>query len=438
MTSCQDIKPNRAKSKTRVYIVCSMFIAASYILSSTTIAAEKISHPSSNKISAFEKNSTTTSPFNEQYSKRLLEMMTYYQLPSISIAINLGGKIVWAEAKGLADINQNIAATTHTQYAVGSIAKPMTSLAVARLVDQKKLSFDKTIDSYGDYKPHLSKLTVYQLASHTAGIVHHNKQREIREFEDVHDHFKTAEALDVFDSEELLFKPGTDFSYSSNGYILLSDVVGKAARNSFINIMKQEVFTPLNMVLTEHDTSTAGGDNEAIYYKGRGKEGLFIESQVSRDRSFLFGGGGYISTPSDLVRMAWGLQQDRYLSTKVKETLFTPVKLVQGKINKQNYALGWRVHHVPLAKLLRDTSSNRVVSDSLNNEELEATIKGIHHGGTVAGAASAYLLFFPQSRGSIAFTTNTIPKNETKNRNIRQEMWEILFDFQQKYTNATP
>ena len=357
---------------------------------------------------------------NKHYSKVLADIKKRYKLPSISIAININGKTVWAEAQGLANVEKNIPATIDTQYAVGSIAKPMTTLAMARLIEQKKLDLNQPIVNYGTYNLPLQHITPYQLASHTAGIVHYNKLRENREFKDVRDHFQPAEALNIFDTEKLLFNVGTDFSYSSNGYILLSDVIGNASHKSYIELMNDEVFTPLNMNNTEHDTSLAGLEREAIYYKNVSASGEYIPATTLRDRSFLFGGGGFISTPSDLVNMAWGLQEKNYLSTHTKNTLFTPVKLTNGEVNRQSYALGWRVNELPLQKLF----------PNLDTAQLKKkTVKGIHHGGTVAGAASAYLMFFPDTGVSISFATNTIPKNETKHQNIRQEMWKILYQY---------
>ncbi len=396
----------------------------------SSLADEQKEVDGHNNQSTSEINGLESNKYNGKYSQLLTEIREHYELPSISIAINIGGKVVWAEAQGMADISNNIQATINTQYAVGSIAKPMTTLAMARLHDKGKLALTAPIETYGVYKSNLTKLTPYQLASHTAGIVHHNKLRQIREFNEVSDHFDTAQSLDVFETEKLLFTAGTDFHYSSNGYILLSDVIGQAAKENYIEVMKEEVFNLLGMPLTEHDTSLAGGNNEAIYYKNQINSN-YLPSVVKRDRSFLFGGGGYISTPSDLVNMAWGLQQDTYLSSETKEQLFTPVKLSSGKVNKQNYALGWRVHEIPIEKLIGGTEGYS--SDQLT--EKQTLLRGIHHGGTVDGAASAYLLFFPESSSSIAFTTNTIPKNESKNRNIRQEMWKILFNYQKGHSS---
>ena len=99
---------------------------------------------------------------NQHYSAILADIKKRYGLPSISIAININGKVVWAEAQGYANIEKNILATIETQYAVGSIAKPMTSLAMARLIDQEKLDLYQSINHYGNYNLPLQQFPLTQ------------------------------------------------------------------------------------------------------------------------------------------------------------------------------------------------------------------------------------------------------------------------------------
>jgi len=63
----------------------------------------------------------------------------------------------------------------------------------------------------------------------------------------------------------------------------------------------------------------------------------------------------------------------------------------------------------------------------------KSSIKGIHHGGTVSDAASAYLLMYPDLGMSIAFTTNTIPSNQSEEHDIRMDMWKLLYQFHLNY-----
>ena len=76
-----------------------------------------------------------------------------------------------------------------------------------------------------------------QLASHTSGIGRPWDRRNKREFDEVTDHKSPSEALDIFANDLLKFEPGTDFKYTSSGYILLSAVIESAAQTKQLNIV---------------------------------------------------------------------------------------------------------------------------------------------------------------------------------------------------------
>jgi serine beta-lactamase-like protein LACTB len=102
----------------------------------------------------------------------------------------------------------------------------------------------------------------------------------------------------------------------------------------------RSLWIALKMDNTELDTSFAGLKNEATYYAVYNGENKHIESIKQRDSSFLFGGGGFISTPSDLKRMAKATYGAKYLSDKARALLSTPVKMRNGKVNSDKYSLG--------------------------------------------------------------------------------------------------
>lgn len=388
--------------------------AAAIVLSSTsffTLAKSEGEHISS--------HSSQFKTVNAELNEALNTWQQAFNLPSLVIAVSIEGQTVFNQAVGLADIESGRAATTQTPYSVGSIAKSMTSLAMARLVEQNKLALHAPIDKYGSYQNDWQALTSYQLASHTAGIVHYNKARAEREFETVRDHWLPQQAFDVFADEPLAFKAGSGFQYSSSGYILLSDVLAKAANTPYLQLMRQEVFAPLKMQHTLFDSSLANSGKEAVYYapvklnepdnKARQRD------TAKRDRSFLFGGGGYQSTANDLVNMAWYMTQDDYLSDATRALLTTPVTLPDGKVNPQNYGLGWRIHDMDVSQYIPGKA--------------QQIIKGVHHGGTTANAANAYVLSFPEFGASIAYTTNSIPSSEDPQANLQVQMWLWLYRY---------
>lgn len=338
---------------------------------------------------------------------KMEEIKAQYALPSLSVAIGSENKVIFAEAIGFADVASGKKANTKTQYSVGSLAKPMTGLALAKLVDADKVRLESLVSEYVKEPGYTNSFTVKELASHIAGVPHDTPERETAEFVDTKDHRSPFEAFSVFSSHPLLFEPGSDFKYSSNGYILLSAVIESAAQMNYVDFLRKSLWAEFQMKGFELDVSTAGKLHEATYYAAREDDGSYIPSIAKRDRSFLFGGGGFISTPTDLVRMGQATFQDDYLSSDMQLALRTPTKLKNGEINAEKYSLGWRVGEIRF------------------NDSEEQTWTTLHHGGVTDKASTAYLLVIPECKASIAFATNYIPP---KFWQIRGEMAKILIE----------
>ena len=350
--------------------------------------------------SAYAKNNQSDA---DSASNQLLqEIHSEFALPSFSMAIAVNNEIVYAKAIGFADIASNIPATVDTQYSFGSVAKPMTGLALMRLVQGKKALLtdvlkqhlpdfiaDGAADVTNVTDPRFSSISLRQLASHTAGIVHETPERKVLEYGDIKDHKSPFDAFSAFENHPLLFKPGSGFSYSSHGYIALSAVIERIAKQNFNSYLKEHVWAPLKMTQTRLDNSVNSDDKEATYYASFDKQSGYQLAQTKRDRSFLFGAGGYMSTPSDMVRMASGLYDENFLSSAHVQQMLTPVLLESGEINEQRYAIGWRIGQMQLSE--------------------QESLMVAHHGGVTDIAATSYLLVIPEKKAAIAFVTNMVP-----------------------------
>lgn len=329
-------------------------------------------------------------------------LMAEYQLPSLSLAIGMNNKIVFADALGYSEIKSKVPADKNTQYSVGSIAKSMTGLAIAKFVDENKIVLDKKVSEYLNSPTYTRLFSVRQLASHIAGIPHETVERQIAEFRDIRDYRNPLDAFWTFSSHSLLFKPGSEFKYSSSGYILLSGLIQQVAGMNYVEYLDSTLFKTYSMMGTELDTSFAGKNKEAIYYSEFKSDGGYEKSWEKRDRSFLFGGGGFISTPGDLVKMAQATYDDVFLSKTLKLELRKPTRLSNGDVNSQNYSIGFRVGHIEIQ---------------------DQTFTTLHHGGIMGKAANAYFLVIPDCKASIAFATNFVPDNFWK---IRPKLTGIL------------
>ncbi|MEQ9006994.1 MAG: serine hydrolase domain-containing protein, partial [Ekhidna sp.] len=295
--------------------------------------------------------------------------------PSISIAAIIHGKMVWSYAVGFQDIINNVPADTSTSYRIGSVSKALTSLGLGKLIQEQKIHPDSSIQFYTDHFNEKPRIAIRQLASHQSGIRNYStcfcfpvwEYYRNKEFESV------EESLVDFESDELLFSPDEAFSYSSFNYTALSYAMEKASNMDFLNLMEDGVFKPLEMIHTRPDKHDVPIPNKAVPYD---VDGNLFKKTVDVNLSNKWAGGGFLSTPSDLVRAGNALLDSVYLNSETTELLTTPQRLVNDSINEQYYALGWRHNY----------------SERYFNGERKVAV--IHHGGMAVGGL-ALLAIYP-------------------------------------------
>jgi len=310
-------------------------------------------------------------------------------LPSLSAAIGYDGNLQWAGATGFANIENKQLATTRSRYRTGSVAKPLTAVALVRLMDAGKVKLDTPISQYVPGLPEtVQPLTASLLASHRAGIRHYSRMPQWwmgwHENYSTQDFPNVADGLTLFVDDSLRYEPGTGFQYSTFGYSLLARLMEGASGQPFAQLFDETVFRPAGMTDTAVDTSAPMPGRVAFY---QAQAGRFTPSYPINS-SYKIAGGGLVSTPSDLVRLGTALLADGFVSAEAKKMLWTPLALADGSMNPENYAVGWRI----------DTSTR------LLGEKNPTQI--IHHGGTQQGAA-AFFMLLPEYGITVAVMSNS-------------------------------
>lgn len=295
----------------------------------------------------------------------------------LSIAIGVEDSLVWAEGFGYADRDARMPVTPDTRFRVGSISKSLTAAAVGLLVERGHLDLDAPVQRYVPSFPRKPwVLTTRHLAGHLGGVRHYRGSEFLSQR-----HYETvAEGLTIFEDDSLLFEPGTRYSYSSYGWNLVSAVVEGASRQPFLGFMRREVLDPLGLSATVAEHVDSAIPNVTNFYE-RGDDGVIADAPFV-DNSYKWAGGGFLSTPSDLVRFAFAHLRPGFLRPKTIELLWTSQRTRDGEVT--GYGIGWRVG--------RNGQDRRVVS---------------HSGGSVGGRS--LLLIYPEERVVLAVTANTTP-----------------------------
>ncbi len=319
------------------------------------------------------------------------------EVPSFSVAVGSKGKIIWSEAIGFHNVENEIPVTTESIYRIGSTSKSVTSTLAAKLYEKGIFDLDLEItDQIENYPAKNWPFTPRQLMSHTAGFPHYGdlKPHGLYSVSCNCEYYPTVtEALSIFNDADLLFEPGTDFEYSSLDMILLSAHLEDIANQDFLSLLDEEVFAPLNMSNSFGDHSDPKQAEAIKFYETKNGKyrpwktwGIFPHDI---DLSYKGAGGGIMSTPTDLVRMGNAIVSDSsFLREETKAIFFEPQTLNNGEVNEQLYALGWRSYK------------------EYENEKFDETVWIVHHGGVSKGSMNL-LVLFPDEELVINASINT-------------------------------
>ena len=202
---------------------------------------------------------------------------------------------------------------------------------------------------------------------------------------------RPVDGLQPFAERSLLFEPGTEYRYSSYGWILVSAAVEAVADEPFLAFMRKQIFEPLGMDDTRADSATQPIPRRATFYFPRfaadPKYGLHLMREI--DYSCYAGSSVFLSTPSDLVRFGMAINGGKLLQPATVQLLQTPQRLASGQ--ETGYGLGWDLENVALA-----------------GEQTRA----VGHDGDSLGGMVASLMTFPE-RGIVVSVTSNISFADT-------------------------
>ncbi|HEY0142400.1 MAG TPA: serine hydrolase domain-containing protein [Thermoanaerobaculia bacterium] len=269
----------------------------------------------------------------QQLERFIEQKMRDMRMPGLSVAIRKDD-FVYAKGFGFADVENGVKATEESSYRMASVTKPMTAVAVMKLVEQGKINLDAEVQTYVPYFPKKAHpVTIRQLLQHLGGISHYkNYDAEGH----IRDPKNTKEALAVFQDFDLIAEPGTRYSYSSYGYNLLGAVIEGASGRSYGDYMRDEIWKPLGMNATRMDDPRAIIPNRA---RGYILENGQLRNSEYVDISSRFAAGGTRSTVRDMLAFAMNLE--RVLKPETIEEMWTGGVTRGGEATR--YGLGFSV-----------------------------------------------------------------------------------------------
>jgi CubicO group peptidase (beta-lactamase class C family) len=284
------------------------------------------------------------------------------------VLVARGDAVIFSKAYGAANLEWEVPNTTNTRFRLGSITKQFTAACILLLEERGKLRLQDPIKQYlPDVPDAWSAITVYQLLTHTGGIMNFTG---LPDFDNLQrKSYSPEQLIALFRDRPLVFPPGSGWGYSNSGYIVLGAIIEKVSGQTYEQFLRENIFTPLGMSDSGYDSNSAIIPRRAAGY-AMGSNGLVNAGYIHM--SVPFAAGALYSTTEDLLRWEQGLFGNKLLSAESTRRMITP--------EQRNYAFG----------LMIMTYRGRPV---------------IQHGGLIDGF-SAMLTYYPQDQITVIALSN--------------------------------
>ncbi len=233
-------------------------------------------------------------------------------IPGLSVAFAVDGKIEWARAYGMADLNSARPMDTDSMLLAGSISKPVTALRAHQLVEDGKFDLDEDINAYlsswqvpeNEFTTS-EKVTTRRILNHTAGLTvwgfpGYDVGDEIPSVPEVLDGLGNTDPVRVFK------EPGESWLYSGGGYTILQLAITDQEGVSFPETMRKNVLDRLDMLNSTFENPLPSKFHAvaATGYRSNGDE---VEGKWPIYPEMA--AAGLWTTPSELIQYATKTQE---------------------------------------------------------------------------------------------------------------------------------
>lgn len=212
---------------------------------------------------------------------------------------SVNGEVTWEATTGYSDKDKKQDFTLDTEVRIASIAKSMTAIAVMQLVEEDLLDINLPIDTYIPefIQNGKTKITTKHILSHTSGISAYKNKKE---GENKIIYTSLLDVYDVFKDRKLRFEPGTEFYYTSYGYVVLGILIEKISGLSYEAYMQKHIWDKAEMSHTGIEKPDVKRENATTLYQ-RDRKGN-IKKAKTNNLTNRVPAGGFYSTVNDIIK----------------------------------------------------------------------------------------------------------------------------------------
>jgi CubicO group peptidase (beta-lactamase class C family) len=308
----------------------------------------------------------------------------------LTLAVQCAESPVYVKGYGSADLAAGVPASADTVYEIGSITKQFVAAEIVKLAQEGLLSLDDPVGEYLSWLPvDWQPVTIRQLLSHTGGLPDH-----FAIFADDPDtpfdwakDYAAAELVQAFLTLDgrLVDPPGTSFSYSNSGYVVLAAIIEQLTGQRFGAALDEAFFEPLGLERTALCSPTLPG--MAVGYN-ISRDGPVPGPEVPA--SFLSGAAGICSSAADLINWERQLVAGIAISGESFQAMRSSATLDDG--TAVPYGLG------------------------LHLDALGQNAAIFHEGGTAS--FSSWLAHYPDRELTLVVLSNTLGPNAAAIRDL--------------------
>jgi N-acyl-D-amino-acid deacylase len=365
-----------------------------------------------------------------------------HKIPGASLAIGREGQLIYARGFGYADRDAKSTVEPDALFRIASVSKPITGVAIMKLVQDERLHLEDKVLDYIQSEPHLEEggkfderwkqITVVECLSHTGGW-----DRD-KSYDPMFQAVRMAKSLKIDLpilpdhiiryqlGQPLDFDPLTRYAYSNFGYSILGRVIEKVSGQPYEKYVQESILKQLGIERARIGGSLASerADGEVKYYDVKDASGLAVvgpgagqdEVPISYGtwrQETLDAHGGWIASAGDLVKFAAAFDlgdggrktRGGLLKAATARLMFSPQTAINrpegGGPSSAWYGLGWMLKN--------------------ENDELVA-----RHGGALPCTAAS-LMHFPDGT-NLAMLTNLgqTPEGKFLGRSLEEPLTKLV------------
>ncbi len=328
----------------------------------------------------------------ELLAKKINQLLEKYGTPSVQLGIIRDDKIIFNQAFGYSNVERKEKATKDTVYAIASCTKAFVAMGIAKLVDEGKLEWDKTIKEYIPwfemYDENVSKsLTVRDILCHRCGLPRHDTVWYLNPNENrgLIEKLKYLEPSKPF---------RTTLQYQNIMYALAGYLIEEVTGTSWGDYIEENITKSIGMEVTSFGTEEAIGQGAvATPYENDGKAVKSMDHYMTYRENIIDASGSIYSNTTNMLKwVQFNLNEGFYKEEEIVGNIevlecHTPQMINRTmrsknvpEIDMESYGLGWFI-------------------ESFKGHKL------VYHGGNINGFV-AMVAFIPKSNAGFCFLIN--------------------------------